>query len=98
MLRGEQHGIEHADNLVEVASGRHRIGQRELDTLIWANHKDSPNRCVERWCPALATIPCIGGENVMKLRHFWFPLPPYLGIYLYFACGPDAAHPPSLAF
>ena len=39
MLRGEQHGIEHADNLLEVASGRHRIGQRELERLFMGNHK-----------------------------------------------------------
>src|SRR6266850_6892889 len=36
VLRGELHGIEHAQQLVEVAAGGHRVEQHQLDFLVGA--------------------------------------------------------------
>lgn len=72
MPRSELHGIKHPDYLVEVAPSRHRIRQRELNALVWTNHKDSPNRCIERRCTAITTITCIGWQHVVEFGDFEF--------------------------
>src|SRR3954447_5837160 len=48
VLRGQLQRVDYAQNLVEVAAGRHRIDEQQLDLLVRTNHEDVANSLVLR--------------------------------------------------
>ena len=46
VLRRQLQRVDHAQHLVEVAAGRHRIDQDQLDLLVRADHEDVADRLV----------------------------------------------------
>ena len=69
MLRGQLERVDHAQHLVEVAAGRHRVDEDELDGLVGRDHEDVAHRLVvgRRSVPRVALD--IRGEHPVRLRH-----------------------------
>lgn len=67
MLGGKLQRIEHAQDLIEIATGAHRIAQLQLDLLIWAYHEHGANGSVIVWSSSLARVPTFSGQHAVEL-------------------------------
>ena len=67
VLGGELHGVEHAEDLVEVAAGGHGVGELQLDLLVGADDEDGADGGVVGGGAAFAGVAGFGGEHVVEL-------------------------------
>ena len=68
LLRAELDRVEHAQDLVEVAPGAHRVGHRHLDALVGADDEDRAHRLVGHRGAALVAARLLGRQHVVELR------------------------------
>ena len=66
VLGGELHRIEDAQDLVEVAARRHRVGEHQLDLLVGADDEDRAHRRVVGGGAAVGAD-LVGGQHVVEL-------------------------------
>src|SRR5262244_3667863 len=69
VLGGELQRIDHAQHLVEVAAGGHRIDQNELDLLVRADDEDVAYGLVVGGRALRRVAGHGGGKHAVKLRH-----------------------------
>ena len=63
----ELHGVEDAEDLVEVAAGGHGIAELQLDLLVGADDEDRADGGVGGWGAAFPGAGLVGGEHVVEL-------------------------------
>jgi PAS domain S-box-containing protein len=66
---GQLDRIEHAQDLVEIAPARHRVGHRHLDLLVGADQEQRAHRRVRRRGAALRGAGFVGRQHAVKLGH-----------------------------
>src|ERR1700716_3719302 len=64
VFRGELHGVEDAEDLVEVAAGGHGIAELQLDLLVGADDEDGADGGVGGRGAAFAAAGLVGRELV----------------------------------
>jgi hypothetical protein len=69
VLGGQLHGVEHAQDLVEVSARGHRVGQHQLDLLVGADDEDRAHGRVGRRGAALGAARLLGRQHVVELGH-----------------------------
>jgi len=62
---GQLQGVDHAQHLVEIAAGGHRIDQDQLDLLVRADHEHVSHRLVVRGGPGCRIARCAGWEHAV---------------------------------
>jgi hypothetical protein len=67
VFRGELHGVEDAEDLVEVAAGGHGIAELQLDPLVGADDEDGADGGVGGRGAAFAAAGLVGREHVVEL-------------------------------
>jgi len=67
VLCGELHGVQNAEDLVEVAAGGHGVGDLQLDALVGADDEDRADGSVEGGRAAFGGFAGVGGEHVVEL-------------------------------
>src|SRR5205823_5915861 len=70
MLRRQLHRVEDPQHLVEIAPGRHRIGQHRLDLFVRPDNEDRPYRRIVRRRSAGGCVARFGRQHVVELRDF----------------------------
>ena len=66
MLRRELHGIDHPQNLIEVAARGHGIDQQQLDPLVRPDDEDVAHRGVVGGGAAFRTAFGVGGQHAVQ--------------------------------
>src|SRR6185312_14970937 len=67
VLGGKLDGIERAEDLVEIPSCRHRVGERQFHLLVGPDDEHGAHRLVVGRRAALGTVAGGGGQHVVKL-------------------------------
>ena len=67
MLGGQLQGVDHPQNLVEVAPRGHRIDQDQLDLLVRADHEHVAHRLVVGGRPGLGIARSLGRQHPVEL-------------------------------
>src|ERR1019366_4102659 len=70
VLSGKLHRIQHAQDLIEIASGGHRVAQHQLDLLVRADDEDGPHGGVVGGRAAFGSIARVGRQHVVQPSHF----------------------------
>src|SRR6516225_9324633 len=75
MLGGELAGVEKPQHLIEVATGRHRIGQYRFDLFVGSDHEHRAHRGVVRWSTAFGGVTDSLGQHVIEFGDLkvWVP-------------------------
>src|SRR5438094_3359632 len=69
VLRGQLQRIDHPEHLVEVSARRHRVGEHELDLLVWADDVNVAHGRVIAWLAGFGIACGIGWEHPVQLRN-----------------------------
>jgi hypothetical protein len=68
VARGQLQRVDHPQHLVEVAAGRHRIDEDQLDLLVGPDHEDVAHRLVVGGRASLRLAVDAGGQHPVQLR------------------------------
>ena len=68
MLGRQLQRVDHAEDLVEVAPGRHRVDEDQLDLLVRAYDEDVPHGLVVSCGAVLRLASDLGGKHPVELR------------------------------
>jgi hypothetical protein len=67
VIRRQLQGVDHAQHLVEVPAGRHRIDEDQLDLLVRADDEDVPHGLVVGRRPLRRVTGGLGREHPVEL-------------------------------